>query len=211
MAARQNRERAIAVARRLGAGVVRAITSFEAPVTWSIQPNGQMDEALVETIGQELESAEGEERCRLLAMLVFEIEGIDDARVGAAAAEALELARTLGRTELICLALNARYFTVLGPHRRDELEAVGRELVELGGAAGLAGYEMQGHHALLLASLGRNDLVAARRHADLAIERATDGQLGSALGVLSLLDTLLLVLRGSSTRRSGPTPRPSSG
>ncbi|GAA3443739.1 BTAD domain-containing putative transcriptional regulator [Planomonospora venezuelensis] len=196
MAARENRERAIAVARRLGAGAARAITSFEAPVTWSIQPDGQRDEALVAMIEEALETAEGEERCRLLAMLVFEIEGTDDARADAAASEALDLARGLGRTELTCLALNARYFAVLSPHRRDELEAVGRELVELGGSAGPPGYAMQGHHALFMVSLGRNDLAAARHHADLAIERATDGQLGPALGVLSLLDTLLLVLKG---------------
>ncbi|MER5419807.1 BTAD domain-containing putative transcriptional regulator [Streptosporangium roseum] len=205
MAARENRERAIAVARRLGTGLTRALTAYEAPVTWSIQPDRQVDEAFVaavrEALAEEPSSETGEEaRCRLLATLTFELEGHDDEGCEVFSAEALRLARKLGRTELVCLALNARYFVLLTPHRRAELEAVGRELVELGDRAGLPGYEMQGHHALYMASLGRNDLAAARHHADRALEHSTSGQLGLALSVLSMLDTLVMLIRGEFER-----------
>ncbi|MGW4662791.1 BTAD domain-containing putative transcriptional regulator [Streptosporangium sandarakinum] len=199
MAARGNRERAMEAARRLGTGMTRALTCYEAPVTWSIQPYRQVDEAFVAAVREALADPAGtddETRCRLLATLTFELEGHDDDTCERAGAEALRLARRLGRAELVCLALNARYFVLLTPHRRDELEAVGRELVELGGEAGLPGYEMQGHHALYMVSLGRGDLAAARHHADRALEHSTGGQLGLALSVLSMLDTLLLLIGG---------------
>ncbi|MEU9833507.1 BTAD domain-containing putative transcriptional regulator [Streptosporangium sp. NPDC048047] len=202
MAARCHRERAMEAARRLGAGMTRALTCYEAPVTWSIQPYRQVDEVFVAAVREALADPAGtddETRCRLLATLTFELEGHDDDTCERAGAEALRLARRLGRAELVCLALNARYFVLLTPHRRDELEAVGRELVELGGEAGLPGYEMQGHHALYMVSLGRGDLAAARHHADRALEHSTGGQLGLALSVLSMLDTLLLLIAGDFT------------
>ncbi|GIH91085.1 BTAD domain-containing putative transcriptional regulator [Planobispora siamensis] len=216
MAARENRERAIEVARRLGSGLVRALTSYDAPVTWSIQPNRKVDEPFVAALEEALAAPgrdgeasrdtpdpagpDDEARCRLLATLVFELEGHDDERCERYSAESLRLARALGRTELLCLALNARYFLLLTPGRRDELEAVGRELVELGERAGLPGYAMQGHHALFMVSLGRGDLTAARHHADRALEYSTGGQLGLALAVLALLDTLVLLIRGEFER-----------
>ncbi|MBB2913452.1 DNA-binding SARP family transcriptional activator [Streptosporangium becharense] len=235
VAARRNRERALAVARRLGTGVTRALTAYDAPVTWSIQPDRRIDEPFVAALREALAGtgpggtpgggaaggaaspgttpgggatgggaadadARDEVRCRLLATLTFELEGHDDEECVAISAEALRLARRLGRPELVCLALNARYFVLLTPYRRDELEAVGRELVELGAAAGLPGYQMQGHHALFMVSLGRNDLAAARYHADRALEHSTTGQLGLALGVLSMLDTLIMLIGGEFER-----------
>ncbi|WP_329426383.1 AAA family ATPase [Streptosporangium sp. NBC_01495] len=196
LAARENRERAVAVARRLGGGLNRALTAYDAPVTWSIQPSRHVDQPLVDALVEALDGADDETRCRLLATLVFELEGHDDERCRAYSAEAVEIARRLGRTDLVCLALNARYFVLLTPDRRDELEVVARELVELGDGAGLPGYAMQGHHALFMVSLGRCDLAAARRHADRALEHSTTGQLGLALGVLSMLDTLILLIEG---------------
>jgi DNA-binding SARP family transcriptional activator len=220
MAARENRERAITLARRLGTGLVRALTAYEAPVIWSIQQDRRIDRTFVDAVEGVLAGTEGEAhpgirdgahgeirdeirdeaRCRLLATLTFELEGHDDERCESSSAEALRLARKLGRAELICLALNARYFVVLTPHRRDELEAVGRELMELGGSAGLPGYQMQGHHALYMASLGRNDLIAARHHADGVLRYATSGQLGLALTVMSMLDTLIHLIGGEFER-----------
>ncbi|GII03073.1 BTAD domain-containing putative transcriptional regulator [Planobispora takensis] len=205
MGARENRERAIEVARHLGSGLVRALTSYDAPVTWSIQPNRRVDGPFVAVLEEALatpgrDGQDDEARCRLLATLVFELEGHDDERCERYSAESLRLARAPGRTELLCLALNARYFLLLTPGRREELEAVGRELVELGERGGLPGYAMQGHHALFMVSLGRGDLAAARHHADRALEYSTGGQLGLALAVLALLDTLVLLIRGEFER-----------
>ncbi|MER6173721.1 BTAD domain-containing putative transcriptional regulator [Streptosporangium sp. NPDC001681] len=196
LAARENRERAIALARRLGDGLNRALTAYDAPVTWSIQPNRQVDQPLVDELVQALDGADDETRCRLLATLVFELEGHDDERCLAYSAEAVVIARRLGRSDLVRLALNARYFVLLIPDRRDELEVLGRELVRLGDRDGLPGYAMQGHHALSMVSLGRCDLAAARRHADRALEHSTTGQLGLALNVLSMIDTLVMLVKG---------------
>jgi len=197
------RAEALAVARRLGEpeAAARALTAYDAPVTWSLQPLGQMDRAIVAAMREALDAAADDEtRCRLLAALTFELEGHDPEACEAASAEALGLARRIGDPALICLALNARYFVVLAPRRRDELAAIGRELIDLGAAAGLPGYQMQGHHVLFMVSLGRCDLPAARRHADRAVEHSTSGQLGLVLMILSYLDTLHLVIEGEFDR-----------
>ncbi|WP_037971920.1 BTAD domain-containing putative transcriptional regulator [Streptosporangium amethystogenes] len=196
LAARENRKRAIALARQLGEGLNRALTAYDAPVTWSIQPDRCVDQPLVEALVQALDGADDETRCRLLAALVFELEGHDDERCLAYSAEAIMIARRVGRSDLICLALNARYFVLLTPDRRDELEVLGRELAYLGDRDELPGYAMQGHHALFMVSLGRCDVAAARRHADRALEHSTTGQLVLALSVLSMLDTLVMLIKG---------------
>ena len=80
LAARENRERAVALARRLGSGLNRALTAYDAPVTWSIQPGRYVDQPLVDALVEALDGADDETRCRLLATLVFELEGHDDER-----------------------------------------------------------------------------------------------------------------------------------
>lgn len=201
MGARRNRAGALEVARRLGDpdAAARALTAFDAPVTWTIQPDRQVDEAIVAALEDALAGGPGavpHTRCRLLAALAFELEGHGDERVQTAGAEALRIARRLGDPRLLCTALNARYFPALDPARRDELEAIGAELVRTGATSGLLGYQMQGHHALFMVALGRGDLARARHHADRAIEHSTGGQLGLSLAALSLFDALTLLVRG---------------
>lgn len=179
------RAQAVELARRIGQKA-RALTAYDAPVTWTIQQDRRYDARFVADVEAELAAGHDEEtRCRLLAALVFALEGHDGARVEAAGARAVEIARGLDRPDLLCLALNARYFAVLEPGRREELAELGRELLALGEAHRLVGYLMQGHHALLMVALGRNDLAGARFHADRAVEHSTSGQLGLALGVLA--------------------------
>ncbi|WP_258572283.1 hypothetical protein [Actinomadura parmotrematis] len=60
----------------------------------------------------------------------------------------------------------------------------------------MLGYQMLGHHALFMASLGRTDLPAARHHAAAAIETSTSGQLGLSLVAVTLFDALTLLIRG---------------
>ncbi|WP_235994764.1 AfsR/SARP family transcriptional regulator [Nonomuraea montanisoli] len=175
----------------------RALTSYDAPVIWTIQVDARLDEEFVAALERELAAGPGDEaRCRLLATLVFAMEGHDDARVDAAGAEAVALARRAGRPDLLCLALNARYFALLAPERRAELEAVGAELLELGRAHRLVGYLTLGHGALLMAALGRNDLEAAARHADRGVEVSTSGQLGLSLAILTLFGGLRKLVEG---------------
>ncbi|MFG1708374.1 BTAD domain-containing putative transcriptional regulator [Nonomuraea sp. M3C6] len=181
---------------RAGA-VARALTSFDAPVTWSIQQDVRLDEGFVAAVEAELGAdPDDATRCRLLAALVFAVESHDDARVDAAGAEAVSLARRLGRPDLLCLALNARYFAVLSPERRDELAAVGSELLELGRTHRLVGYLTLGHLSLMMNALGRNDLAAATHHADEGVRVSTSGQLGLALTVLTLFGAMRQLVAG---------------
>ncbi|MFF0770128.1 BTAD domain-containing putative transcriptional regulator [Nonomuraea wenchangensis] len=176
---------------------VRALTSYDAPVIWTIQPDTRYDAEFVAAVERELAAGHGPEaRCRLLAALVFAVEGHDDERVEAAGAEAVALARELGRPDLLCLALNARYFSLLSPERREELAALGEELLELGRAHRLVGYLTLAHFALLMAALGRGDLEAAGRHADAGLASSTSGQLGLSLVVLSLFGALRKLVEG---------------
>ncbi|GAA1728138.1 BTAD domain-containing putative transcriptional regulator [Nonomuraea bangladeshensis] len=176
---------------------VRALTSYDAPVIWTIQPDTRYDAEFVAAVERELAAGHGPEaRCRLLAALVFAVEGHDDERVEAAGAEAVALARELGRPDLLCLALNARYFSLLSPERREELAALGEELLELGRAHRLVGYLTLAHFALLMIALGRGDLEAAGRHADAGLESSTSGQLGLSLVVLSLFGALRKLVEG---------------
>ncbi|NRQ34616.1 AAA family ATPase [Nonomuraea sp. NN258] len=177
--------------------LARALTSYDAPVTWTIQQDSRYDEAFVAAVERELAAGhDAETRCRLLAALVFALEGHDDDRVDAAGAEAVALARSLNRPDLLCLALNARYFALLAPSRRGELAALGAELLELGGTHRYVGYLTLAHFALLMVELGRNDLAAAQRHADLGVEMSTSGQLGLALGVMTLFGALRKLVEG---------------
>ncbi|MFI7419473.1 BTAD domain-containing putative transcriptional regulator [Nonomuraea sp. NPDC049684] len=190
------RTRAVELAAPRGA-LARALTSYEAPVVWTIQVDSLYNRDFMEAVERELAAGPDDEtRCRLLAALVFELEGHDDDRVDAAGAEAVALARRLGRPDLLCLALNARYFAVLSPERRDELEAVGAELLELGRTHRLVGYLTLGHCALLMAALGRTDLEAARRHADSGVAVSTSGQLGMSLAILTLFGALRKLVEG---------------
>ncbi|MEU8269183.1 BTAD domain-containing putative transcriptional regulator [Sphaerisporangium sp. NPDC049002] len=194
----ESRAEALAVARRGEdpEAVARALTAYDAPVTYTIQLDRRADHDMVAVIEEAVLQAGETTRCRLLAALTFELEGHDAARTEAASAEAVKIARHVGDPELLCVALNARYFTVLHPQRRAELEELGRELVETGARHGLLGYQMQGHHALFMVALGRNDLATARRHADRAVEYSTSGQLGLALAVLAFFDAIVLLIRG---------------
>ncbi|MEV4293973.1 BTAD domain-containing putative transcriptional regulator [Microbispora rosea] len=198
----RNRTKALAVARQTGdrGAVARAVSSLDAPVIWTIQPDRALDADLVGAIEEALPAEAGELRCRMLVALCHALEGHDAERIEAASAEALAIADALGDPRLRCMALNGRYWVCLTPERRDDLEELGRDLLAASAAAGLLGYQTLGHFALLMAALGRNDWTTARRHADKAMELSTSGQLGLALGVLAFLDAVHLLVRGEFER-----------
>ncbi|WP_169981328.1 BTAD domain-containing putative transcriptional regulator [Microbispora sp. H10836] len=198
----RNRTRALAVARRMGGrdAVARAVSSLDAPVIWTIQPDRVLDTDLVRAIEESLPAEAGELRCRMLVALCHALEGHDAERIEAASGEALAIADALGDPRLRCMALNGRYWVCLTPDRRDDLERLGHDLLAASAAAGLLGYQTLGHFSLLMAALGRNDWTTARRHADKAMELSTSGQLGLALGILGFLDALHLLVRGEFER-----------
>ncbi|GAA3218481.1 BTAD domain-containing putative transcriptional regulator [Dactylosporangium siamense] len=182
-------------AEALSSGVtVKALTSYDAPVAWTIRADRAVDVALVASLEAALVEADKSDRCRLLVALVYELEGDDLARCDAASAEALTLA---GDDPLLrCHALNARYFAVLNPARRHELPAVGAQLLEVATAAGLVQFQAQAHHVLFQVALERNDLAAAQEHVDRAVRHATAGQLGVALSVLALFAAVRALFAG---------------
>ncbi|MEV5740263.1 BTAD domain-containing putative transcriptional regulator [Microbispora rosea] len=198
----RNRTKALAVARQTGdrGAVARAVSSLDAPVIWTIQPDRAFDADLVGAIEEALPAEAGELRCRMLVALCHALEGHDAERIEAASAEALAIADALGDPRLRCMALNGRYWVCLTPERRDDLEELGRDLLAASAAAGLLGYQTLGHFALLMVALGRNDWTTARRHADKAMELSTSGQLGLALGILAFLDAVHLLVRGEFER-----------
>ncbi|MGI5161671.1 BTAD domain-containing putative transcriptional regulator [Microbispora sp. CA-102843] len=208
----RNRTKALAVARQTGAEsmgaesvgaratVARAVSSFDAPVIWTIQPDRALDADLVGAIEESLPAEAGELRCRMLVALCHALEGHDAERIEAASTEALAIADALGDLRLRCMALNARYWVCLTPERRDDLETLGHDLLAASAAAGLLGYQTLGHFSLLMVALSRNDWITARRHADKAMELSTSGQLGLALGILAFLDALHLLVRGEFER-----------
>jgi hypothetical protein len=197
------RARRVAVDRARGRPVLltRALTSYDAPVSWTIRPDMGVDHDLVAQLESTLAATgDGATRCRLLAALVFELESFDDERVRSASAEAMALSAGLGDPFLRCTALNARFFAALGPDLWHEMEPVGTELVTTARAAGLAGYESQGHHVLFMVSTSRHDLAGAQRHADAAIASATGGQLGLTLGWAAIFQALQSLVRGDLDR-----------
>ncbi|MFC4942246.1 BTAD domain-containing putative transcriptional regulator [Pseudonocardia sp. GCM10023141] len=192
--------RAAAVALARGTDLLNdALTSYDAPVSWTIRPDSRVDTALVGLIETALAATPPpavELRCRLLVALVFELESHDDERVRSASAEAMALSAGHGDPLLRCAALNARFFAALSPDLWPELEGVGTELVTIAEASGLAGYRSQGHHLLFMVSAARHDLDGAQHHVDAAVAAATGGQLGMTLGWATIFAALRALVRG---------------
>ncbi|MFI7703584.1 BTAD domain-containing putative transcriptional regulator [Nonomuraea sp. NPDC049480] len=198
MSALRMRHKALAIARRLGdpLAVARAVTSFDAPTIWTIQPDTKVDHDIVQAIRNSLPADAGELRCRLLVALSHEIYDNDLDLVEAVSSEALEIARRLGDPQLVCMALNARFWVLNLPGRGEELEQLGDEMLELSAESGLLGYQTFGHYALVMVNLGRCEWDKARWHADRAVEYSTGGQLALILTILNFLDAVHHLLMG---------------
>jgi DNA-binding SARP family transcriptional activator len=197
------RARRAAVDRARGTGsLVAALTSYDAPVSWTIRQDVAVDADLVGLLDEALgdPGLDSATRCRLLVALAFELETYDDVRVQRLTAEAMELSAGLGDPLLRCVVLNARSFAALGPDLRHTLEGLGRELLETAERAGLAGYRSEGHHLLFMLACERFDLDAAQRHADAAIAAASGGQLGVTLAWAAIFAALRAVVAGDFAR-----------
>jgi hypothetical protein len=202
------RARRAAIDRGRGtASVLAALTSYDAPVSWTIRQDVAVDEDLVGLLDEALADpgADAATRCRLLVALAFELES-HDVRVRELTAEAMDLSAGLGDPLLRCRVLNARSFAALGPDLRHALEGVGRELLATAEQAGLAGYRSEGHHLLFMLACERFDLDAAQRHADAAIAAASGGQLGVTLAWAAIFAALRAVVAGDfATAEQGYT------
>lgn len=188
-----------AIARAAGTDRLHdALTSFDAPTSWSIRAEGRIDQTRIALIEQQLVSTTDlARRTRLLVSLVLETESGDDDRARTASAEAMELSVGLD-PPLRCAALNARGFVVNGPHLRAELEPVGRELLAVAEHAGLTGYRAVGHHLLFMVCTGRLDLDGAQWHADAAVAIAPGGQLGFTIAWSAVYTAMRALIAGDT-------------
>ncbi|GAA1871273.1 hypothetical protein GCM10009836_60040 [Pseudonocardia ailaonensis] len=178
--------------------IVAALTSFDAPISWTIRQDVTVDADLVGLIDAELARPDLDPavRCRLIVALAFELESQDDVRVQAVTAEAMALSAGLDDPLVRCAVLNARSFAALGPDLRHELEGVGVELLETARRAGLTGYVAEGHHLLFMIECERFRLDLAQGHADAAIAAASSGQLGQTLMWAAIFASLRALVAG---------------
>lgn len=182
--------------------VVRVLTAWDTPLVWRDreydESDGQMIGLLRHVLAGDVAAAD---RIRLLKALYVELEGNDPDGALAASTEMLALARQVyaddpGAGRLLCTALNVHAFCALGPDLDAERDVLAAELLQAAEAAEQADYQAVAHWLLSLAAGNRSDLVTAKRHVDLAVARASTGQLVHLLGVLGLFRARMYLLAG---------------
>ncbi|MCX8564183.1 BTAD domain-containing putative transcriptional regulator [Mycolicibacterium mucogenicum] len=182
--------------------VVRILTAWDTPLVWRDreydESDGQMIGLLRHVLAGDVSAAD---RIRLLKALYVELEGNDPDGALAASTEMLALARQVyaddpGTGRLLCTALNVHAFCALGPDLDSERDVLAAELLRTAEAAEQADYQAVAHWLLSLAAGNRSDLATAKRHVDLAVARASTGQLVHLLGVLGLFQARMYLLAG---------------
>lgn len=182
--------------------VVRILTAWDTPLVWRDreydESDGQMIGLLRHVLAGDVAAAD---RIRLLKALYVELEGNDPDGALAASTEMLALARQVyaddpGAGRLLCTALNVHAFCALGPDLDTERDVLAAELLQTAEAAEQADYQAVAHWLLSLAAGNRCDLATAKRHVDLAVARASTGQLVHLLGVLGLFRARMYLLAG---------------
>jgi DNA-binding SARP family transcriptional activator len=169
--ARSYRHDAVHAALPLGDPVLlaRVISSLDVPRVWLSNIYGQTDEELVEIVEQtlaRLPAGDDPLRCRLLTTLAFELHGAESERGYEASAEALPMARRLGDTQTLVMAINGRYIQSFRHDGLAERVSLGTELLALPGKPVTA--EALGHLMLMRTSCATGDFGAADMHAELA-------------------------------------------
>lgn len=198
VSARRHRQTAIdaAIRREDTAALIRALTSWTAPVTWYIRTEPDVDVAVVGPLDELLTSADlsDSDRALLLVAKVFEIEENDAAAVNDAAREALRLARNAGDPAVLRRALNAYGYIAYGPDFAAERRTVAEELLAV--ASGDPGFQAQAHFQLFMAAAADGDLGEAREQAAEAVEYAAGNQLSQMLGALDTFRGLTDIVAG---------------
>ncbi|GAA4931185.1 transcriptional regulator [Actinomycetospora succinea] len=174
--------------------LARALTSLDAPMPWPVRgTGGRMAPLFAELLA---DRPDDEMRTRLLLAYAREVEFLEPARAAALADEALTRARASGPTRLLCTALNTVFLVNSQPERWTQIEPVGREMLAAAQVGGHADHRAEAHHVLFCAAVVRDDLAAARHHADAALAAATDGQLEMTLAFVGLHDAMLALTGG---------------
>ncbi|GIH29266.1 ATPase AAA [Acrocarpospora phusangensis] len=199
-AARETRRRAIDLAEEAGRDdlLIIAFTCWTEATPWQIKPYGMVDERMVDLLTRLLRRADIEPltRCGLLEMLASELEGDDDQREVAAAAELAELAATLGdpvaeAAHLIVEIRHSRWETE--PRRVIELA---ERLAEVGAAHHMVAYRWYGEFAAARGACLLGDLPRMRAHLDRAQEIAKTYQMVEARAVGAVAEATLAHIAG---------------
>ncbi|UGT44498.1 AAA family ATPase [Nocardia yamanashiensis] len=166
--ARVLRDRALSAALRIGDPILsaRVITGFDVPTLWVNRMYGTRESAVIDAAEAALPAVTDPElRVRLLTSLAMQLDSEPGPRGRETAAEAVALARTLGRPELLVHALNGQYLNLY--HSADLLPAqqrVANEILALATVHGLGLYQVLGHLLLQQITSAQLDLPAAADH-----------------------------------------------
>jgi tetratricopeptide (TPR) repeat protein len=149
--------------------LARVISSFDVPRLWLSNAYGQTDDELVDTVEQtltRLPSGDRPQRCHLLTTLAFELHGAQSERGFEASAEAVAMARRLGDTQTLVMAINGRYVQSFRHDGLAERLSLGAELLALPAKPVTA--EALGHLMLMRSCCATADFAAADAHAEQA-------------------------------------------
>ncbi|GAB4586781.1 BTAD domain-containing putative transcriptional regulator [Nocardia sp. IFM 10818] len=163
--ARVLRDRALAAALRLGDPLLaaRVITGFDVPTLWINRMYGTRETVVIDAAEAALPTVtEPVLRARLLTSLAMQLDSESGPRGREAAAEAVALARAIGRPDLLAHALNGRYLNLYHTaDLLDEQHRVAEEILTLATAHGLGLYQVLGHLLLQQVMSARLDPAAA--------------------------------------------------
>ncbi|WP_063065374.1 BTAD domain-containing putative transcriptional regulator [Nocardia violaceofusca] len=203
VAARDAREQALRLATALGDGelVVRALTSWRAPVVWAMRDwrwtNPRLRRALAVASARDQPVAT---QARLLITAVFEASPAAHRLAHTRAHAALKLARSTGNAELQCMALNALTHLVLDGHSGDGLGYWTAELERIATAADLPHYRALAHYLHFRTACRDVDLIEAGRQATLALEFAATAQVRPLATIFGYFRAATEILRGDISR-----------
>ncbi|GES23282.1 hypothetical protein Aple_061810 [Acrocarpospora pleiomorpha] len=199
-AARQTRQRAIDLAEETGRDdlLITAFTSWTEATPWQITPYGVVDERTLDLLARVLrrDDLEPLTRCRLLDMVYSEMEGEEDPRAAAAAAELDALVATMDdpAAEAINLVVQIRCCRMEAEPRR--VVELSERLIEIAVAHHMVAYRWYGE---FLAARGRcvlGDVGRMRAHLDRAHEIAKAYQMVEAGAVGMVAEAALVQIAG---------------
>ncbi|MCD2189765.1 BTAD domain-containing putative transcriptional regulator [Actinomycetospora soli] len=180
-AALAERERSVALARRLGDATDEAWAwSWDVVTLWATRPALDDQDAAIARVQELLgvvDRTDRRLRAELLLALAHESQPwlVDLGR--AAGDEALGLARELDDPRLLCRALGVAHLHTFAVADPDHQRRVGEEMLAVATRAHLGDHVALAHLVLSAAAVGRGDLDAARSHLDGATATAGAGQL----------------------------------
>ncbi|MCE7008057.1 AAA family ATPase [Kibdelosporangium philippinense] len=156
----------------------RVIASFDVPAIWTTPDDPALAARVVEVTERVLPSVTSASRSRLLAMIAMELRSSGGPRAVRAAAEAVEIARSLDDPSVLAFALNAQFMqSFQRAGRAPERVRIGAELVDVATRHSLVTFEVLGHMILMQGHSALASFADADVHADAVTRLGRDYQL----------------------------------